>query len=84
MTARNNAPTTWGRPFARGNPYPSPEGDTAAKRHSVRAAYAGKVLDWLASNATSRLATTKDAIEQAIAALWPSQCGKSSAVLKAP
>jgi hypothetical protein len=67
-----------------GCPYPDVEGDTAAKRHLVHVAYAAKILAWLESNGSSRMATTKEAIKQATAALWPAQCEQGHAAFAKP
>jgi hypothetical protein len=41
-----------------------------------RTAATKAILAWLRANPTKRLPTTIDAINQAIAALWPSECQK--------
>ena len=63
--------------------YPRPEGDTREARHLVRMAHTQEILRWLEGKDTSAAATTKEAIKQATAALWPSECRKSAAVLHA-
>ena len=59
-----------------GCPYPKPSGNTVAERHLVHVSYANRILAWLENNGNSRAATTKEAVKQAMAALWPSQCHK--------
>lgn len=61
--------------------YPRPEGDTREARHLVRVAHTQEILRWLESKGASAPATTKEAVKQATAALWPSECQKNAAVL---
>jgi hypothetical protein len=63
--------------------YPTPQGDTRESRHAVRIAYTAKILAWLDANSASRMPMTKDAINQATAALWPAGCEQGKAVLHA-
>ena len=63
--------------------YPRPEGDTREARHLVRMAHTQEILRWLESKGPAAPAPTKEAIKQATAALWPSECQKSAAVLHA-
>jgi hypothetical protein len=48
-------------------------GDRKA-RHEYYIVATNAILDWLKANRASRAPDTFDAISQAIAALWPSEC----------
>jgi hypothetical protein len=53
--------------------FPSPH-DAGQTYHSNSIAATNAILDWLKANSASQAQKPTDAINQAMAALWPSEC----------
>jgi hypothetical protein len=53
-----------------------PQSDDRSKRAADRITATKAILAWLKANPTKRMPKTDDAINQAMAALWPSECQK--------